>query len=148
MTASKVANVQGEQADLKSWRWTVFLEEANRECEGSIISSMNILTAARCVFGVNASHITVHTSAMWKEEDRQNLSVSEVTIHPDYNHSASTWLNNIAILQLAVKLNLNDSAVRSIRLPPADSSELSADGWPASETKVVLRQRMPAFTHV
>ena len=97
---------------------------------------MHILTAAHCVFGLNASHITVYTGLMRERKGSQNRSVSVVTIHPDYNHSANTWVNDIAILQLSVRLNMTDLSVRFIRLPPADSSELSADGWPASKAKV------------
>ena len=126
--------VGGKSADLKHWRWTVFLAVAGKECGGSIISSRHILTAAHCVFGLSASNIIVFAGSVRARHGSQNRSVSTVTIHSDYVNT--TLVHDIAILHLSVRLNMNDPAVSFISLPSSASKELFDNEWPATKAEV------------
>ena len=127
--------VGGAPADQKHWRWTVFLKFAqSRQCGGSIISSRHILTAAHCVFGLNASDITVHAGSIWRNHGSQDRSVSAITIHPNYDKK--THVNDIAILHLSERLNMTDPTVSMIALPSSGSNEFLADQWLATKAEV------------
>ena len=126
--------VGGAPADQKHSRWTVFLKCASSQCGGSIISSRHILTAAHCVFGLNASDITVYAGSIRSQHGSQDRSVSAITIHPNYDND--THLNDIAILHLSERLNMTDPAVSFISLPSFGSKEYLADHWPATGAEV------------
>ncbi|CAF3826325.1 unnamed protein product [Rotaria sordida] len=127
--------VGGEAAASQTWGWAVILRISNSLCGGSIISASWILTAAHCVSGVNASLMTVYAGSNRYGFSSQSRSVLASTPHPSY--SSSTYVNDIALLQLSTPLNMADPAVSAICLPSISSATLSAGEWPPAGTTVV-----------
>ena len=95
---------------------------------------MHILTAAHCVYGLRATDITVYAGSVQERNGSQVLYVLAVTIHPNYSNT--TYVNDIAILHLSVRLNMTDPNVGLISLPSSDSKEFFADQWPATRAEV------------
>ena len=127
--------VGGENAASAAWGWTVSMTIAGKYlCGGSIISSSWVITAAHCVYGYNASQITIFAGSTTRFTGTQNRTGSKVIIHPSY--STQTHVNDIALLQLASTLSITDPYVSTICLPSINSSTLSAGEWPPAGTSV------------
>ena len=126
--------VGGETAGSQTWGWAVSLYIDGSLCGGSIIAASWILTAAHCVYGVSASRMRVYAGSNTKLVGSQVLYVSTSTVHPSYN--PSTYVNDIALLQLSSSLNLASPSVSVICIPSVSSATLSAGEWPPAGTTV------------
>jgi secreted trypsin-like serine protease len=133
--------VGGESAGSQTWGWAVSLHIGNSLCGGTIISSSWILTAAHCVWQSSANQITVYAGSNAKLAGNQIRSVSRVYTHSSY--SSSTYVNDIALLQLSTALNMSDPSVDIICLPSISAATLAAGEWPPALTTVT--NRMDAF---
>ena len=130
--------VGGQAAGSASWGWAVSLYIGGSLCGGSIISSSWILTAAHCVQGRIASDITVYAGSNSKLSGTQTRYVSQINRHPSYQ--SSTYINDIALLQLSTPLDMTSSYVSAICLPSVNSGTLSAGEWPSAGTTVCIRR--------
>jgi secreted trypsin-like serine protease len=127
--------VGGETASAATWSWAVSLNIDNTYlCGGSIISSSWVITAAHCVNGYKASKITVYAGSNIRWSGTQSRVASKVIVHPSYN--TDTYVNDIALLQLATPLIMTDPYVSSICLPSVSSTILSSGEWPPAGTTV------------
>jgi secreted trypsin-like serine protease len=127
--------VGGETAGTATWGWAVSISIGNTYlCGGSIISSSWVVTAAHCVTGYTASQITIYAGSTLRFSGTQTSIGSNLIVNPSYN--ATTYVNDIALLQLASPLSLNDPYVSAICLPSVSSSTLSAGEWPPVGTSV------------
>ncbi|CZF77238.1 Trypsin [Grimontia celer] len=119
--------------------WQVFIQSnsglGDYVCGGVVISEQYVLTAAHCmdkdlvdgdgnVVPYLPSEVTVYSGV----EDLSNLagneiSVSEITIHPNYNDFSLVF--DIAVIRLAG--NLPSSAQPVVILPPSDETQLESE---------------------
>ena len=140
-SASIARIVGGETANVATWNWVVFMTIANEfSCVGSILSPSWIITAAHCVESYRASQIIVYAGSNDRLSGTQLRSVSQVIAHPSYNNT--TFVNDIALLQLKFPLNMQDRAVGQICIPPVSSIVSKAGEWPPIGTKVSLYGRV------
>ncbi|CAF3350284.1 unnamed protein product [Rotaria socialis] len=127
--------VGGETAASQTWGWAVSLRLGNALCGGSIIAASWIVTAAHCVSGVTASQVTVYAGSNLLLTASQTRSVS--TIIADSSYSSSTYVNDIALLQLSFPLDMTDPRISAICIPLVSASTLSVGEWPSAGTTVV-----------
>jgi hypothetical protein len=126
--------VGGENAAAGTWGWAVSISIANTYlCGGSIISSSWVLTAAHCVNGNSASQITIYAGSIYPFSGT-SIVASQVIVHSGYD--SSTYVNDIALLQLSSPLNMNNPDVSMICLPSVSAATLAAGEWPAAGTTV------------
>jgi hypothetical protein len=126
--------VGGQSAGVETWGWPVSISIANTYlCGGSIISSSWVLTAAHCVNGNSASQITIYAGSIYPFSGI-SIVASQVIVHSGYD--SSTYVNDIALLQLSSPLNMNNSNVSAICIPLVSSATLAAGEWPAAGTTV------------
>ena len=130
--------VGGQAAGQATWGWAVSLYIGGSLCGGSIISASWIITAAHCVYGQSASQIIVYAGSNNKLSGTQTRYVSTIYRHQSYD--SSTYLNDIALLQLSTPLDMSSSYVSAICLPSVSSATLSAGEWPAASTTVSIRR--------
>lgn len=111
--------VGGETVKARSWGWIVSLIyylTHKHFCGGSILSDSWILTAAHCISGLNEFDIIVSAGSNKLYESTQKRRVVKIISHPFYD--SANYLNDIALIQLASPLNMNDTAIAKICLPP------------------------------
>jgi hypothetical protein len=133
-TVSRI--VGGENATSAAWGWAVSISIADLYlCGGSIISSSWIITAAHCVYnGYTASQITIYAGSTFRFSGTQTSTGANLFIHPSYD--PSTYVNDIALLELTTPLIMSDPDVSTICLPIISSSILAAGEWPPVGTSV------------
>jgi secreted trypsin-like serine protease len=133
-TVSRI--VGGEAAGVATWGWAVSISIADSYlCGGSILSSSWVITAAHCVYGgYTASQITIYAGSTLRWTGTQSSTGANLIIHPSYN--PSTYVNDIALLQLTTPLTMSDPYVSAICLPSVSSSILAAGEWPPVGTSV------------
>ncbi|CAF0872210.1 unnamed protein product [Adineta steineri] len=126
--------VGGEQAGTDTWGWIVSLRVNNNHiCGGSLISSTIVLSAAHCLTSVKSiSTLSVNVGSKYLSVIHQQRSVSKVYVHKNYN--TSTFVNDIAIMQLSTAINLNDRSVALICLPSTATNNVE---YPTVGTSVV-----------
>ena len=134
--AAAVNRIAGGEASANgTWGWAVSLSiRGNDRCGGSIISSSWILTAARCVSDVSASQVTVSAGSTKVWMGTQTRDTSRIVVHPGYNSDSNLY--DIALLQLATPLVMNDPNVAAICLPSVNLAMLAAGEWPPANTSV------------
>ncbi len=127
--ASVTRIVGGEPAGTATWGWAVSLSiNDNYLCGGSIISSWWIITAAHCLYQMEDLPVIVYAGSNEFWYGSQDLIVSQAIIHPDYNDT--TYVNDIALLELSDPLNMSDPNITPICMPLVNSATLASDEWP------------------
>lgn len=125
--------VGGEMASPQTWGWAASLRytsSGSHFCGGSIISSTYILTAAHCTVDLpSASAVRVYVGSIYLSQETQVRTVSKIYNHPSY--SPSTFLNDIAILKLSSPLDLDQTSVNLVCLPPISFTDLNHEEYPA-----------------
>lgn len=128
--------VGGQTAGQATWGWAVSLYIGGSLCGGSIVSASWIITAAHCVYGKSANQITVYAGSNDKLSGTQIRYVLTINRHQSYG--PSTYLNDIALLELTSPLTMSSSYVSAICLPSVSSSTLSSTEWPSASTTVSI----------
>ncbi|CAF3165661.1 unnamed protein product [Rotaria socialis] len=122
--------VDGYMARNNSWPWIVSLRRGKANdpstvpgfsfCVGSLISSKYVLTAAHCFATVSASQLrkyfVVIGAVYINDTNEQRYKIKTATVHPNYN--ATTYGNDIALLELQDHVDFSDPRVGFICLPP------------------------------
>jgi len=103
-------------------------------CAGSLISADVVLTAAHCLDGMDPIGIWAVGGAHLLEAPsgyEQEIQALELIIHKDYDEDSV--VNDIGIVKLAAKMNLNDR-VKIVELPPVNAptaagTAVTVAGW-------------------
>ncbi|XP_060550808.1 ovochymase-1 [Pantherophis guttatus] len=111
--------IGGEEACPHCWPWHVSLHFlGDYRCEGAIINSIWVLTAAHCVtITNNPSYWTVvagNHDRILKEAAEQVRRVESITVHPAFD--VASYDSDIALVQLQTPL-IYSPAVRPVCLP-------------------------------
>jgi secreted trypsin-like serine protease len=142
--------VGGENAADWSWSWAVSLRYyGSHFCGASILSPSFVITAGHCVADItSATPLSILAGSTTLTPSSSNpfyqiRSIAEIYKHSGY--SASTLINDIAILRLSTPLNMTTGKIKPICLPtglvsqPNDNINMTAVGWgvtDSSSTKV------------
>ena len=127
--------VGGEAANSSTWGWAVSISIASRYlCGGSIISDSWVITAAHCVSDHISSQITVYAGSTRRWVGTQIRAVRNTIMHPNYD--STTFVNDIALLQLQFPFNMSDPSLSLVCLPSVNETTLSMGEWPPAGTTV------------
>ena len=110
--------VGGEKVRKRSWGWIVSLAYQSNQshfCAGSILSDSWILTAAHCVADRDPSDIMVNAGSNRLDQIIQQRDIEIIISHPFYD--AYTYVNDIALIQLSLPLDMTDPVLAKICLP-------------------------------
>jgi hypothetical protein len=135
--------VGGSPIDINQAPWQVALVRdsssafSGQFCGGSIVAPSWILTAAHCVEDLSAGDFWVLSGVDYLRNDTfSSDEVDNVIIHQDYN--SETFVNDIALLHLAVPLDLAPGVREVISLPstsPGVGTFLQVTGWGSTSSQ-------------
>ncbi|KAL9953476.1 hypothetical protein ACROYT_G040898 [Oculina patagonica] len=98
--------VGGTVAPVNSWPWQAMLINSYgyQFCGGSLIDPLWVVTATHCIYGKQASSVTVRLGAHYRSNGtvgtEQTIDVVKIIQHEHYN-IPNRWSNDIALLQLS-----------------------------------------------
>lgn len=150
--------IGGEDAIANSWPWVVSvrlkLNKSQHNCGGSLIHEELVLTAAHCItlfirasimynvsveniFSMIEVHVGINDHRSHDIDDDSVYDIKYFDFHQDFKSFENSLVNDIAILRLKRKVDLNRSGVGLVCLPAlASASEcvhtgdsLVATGW-------------------
>jgi secreted trypsin-like serine protease len=131
--------IGGTDAQQGVWKWQLSQQllsgtEWSHSCGASLLSTTTALSAAHCVDGSVASNIRV-LAGLYQRSDTstaQTVACTGYTMHERYNQEAGSFSNDIAIIQLAAEVVLNDN-VALLTLPSSGNDFAGATctitGW-------------------
>jgi len=134
----RTANIiGGEDAAVGEYPWQVSIQMMGMHyCGGSLIARRWILTAASCF----TTHLSLYT-AMIGMHDRNNhhlgdaklYSISDLIIHPDYEHNSKNGFpNNLALVRLYEDAHVDSVYVEPVALINQDIQDYKdcyISGW-------------------
>ncbi|XP_011505741.1 PREDICTED: mite allergen Der f 6-like [Ceratosolen solmsi marchali] len=119
--------IGGQNADIRDYPYSVSirleLDRYKHICGGAIISHHHILTAAQCVYGINAESIVIYigrTSA--PDYSVRSYTITKIKIHPEFIGKIkpnSKTHNDIAVLTTLQYIIFSGNQ-NQINLPTAD----------------------------
>lgn len=114
------------------WQAYVVVRETT-VCGGSIIDQAWILTAAHCLNNAAPEEVGVYTGIQLRGQatPETRSSVNGIAVHPGY--SATTYVNDLALLQLSVPLQFGPTRT-AVQLPITKN----ADTWPELFTPAMV----------
>ena len=125
--------VGGSPTSITQVPWQVSIAASGNLCGGSLIGVNWVVTAAHCVSGVAPTSLSVYSGIdqLSQRSSANRSSVSNIHIHP--NWSDSTFLADIALLELSAPVTLSNK-VQVISLP----SSVDFAAWPAQGVPAVV----------
>ena len=123
----------GETAVNNSLGWAVSILLNNTYyCSGTLVSQSWVLTSAGCLGYFRSWEIFVSAATNGLLTWKQWRSVTALIRHPGF--TPNSWVNDVALLQLASPFNMTDSAIARICMPvettadyPPINSSVSSD---------------------
>ena len=125
--------VGGSPTSISQVPWQVSISASGNLCGGSLINVDWVVTAAHCVSGVEPTSMTVYSGIdqLSQRSSANRSSVSNIHIHPNWN--GTTFLADIALLELSAPVALSNK-VQIISLP----SNVDPAAWPAQGIPAVV----------
>jgi trypsin len=122
--------IGGEEASAGQFPYTVSLQQSGSHfCGGVLIGPSTVVTAAHCSVGQSPGSVSVVAGSLTWASGGEELGVSTITVHPDYDES--TIDNDVAVWALSSSVTESDT-VGFVTLP-SDGSDASGDltvsGW-------------------
>ena len=112
----------GENAFNHTWGWAVSILFNNTHyCGGTLISSSWIVTTAGCIGPYRAWEIVV--SAATNQLFGWQQWRPAFAVFPHQNFDPSSFVNNIALIEVSPPFNMNDSSIAQICLPMATTED-------------------------
>jgi len=118
--------VGGAPATIEEVPWQAYVVvRETTVCGGSIIDQSWVITAAHCLSNAAPSDVGVYTGIQLRGQATPDTrsSVTGIAVHPGY--SATTYVNDLALLQLAAPLEFGPTRA-AVQLPITKN----ADTWP------------------
>ena len=103
-TVSVTKNVKIEYCSYNVYLRDIQGQDEGFFCGGSIISQRLILTAASCVENRKPLELMVYTGTNSTEIDGERHRVENFTIHGNYKRYLYGYLNDIAVIEVFIRL--------------------------------------------
>ncbi|UJR08931.1 hypothetical protein I4U23_013183 [Adineta vaga] len=134
LTSSRI--VGGSSARPHSWPWIVSIRQSNSFndpgtmiCAGSLINEKYVLTAAHCFYEINhlllSNYFIVIGAHYINDTNSKRFQIQSIKIHENYDHNLFSY--DIALIELSQKVNMKNSTVGSICLPPTASASYPSE---------------------
>lgn len=130
-------NEENLNVSIHDFPWLVSIQfdflATKHVCGGVIVSNTFVLTAASCFDGglnlisfffVHAGIDNIYDTS---NRDRQILTVSQITVHPNY--TSETFLNNLALVRVSSPFNLVSSIISLSNATSFENMNLLTIGW-------------------
>jgi len=95
--------------------YIVSIQRTSHTCGGAIFNAVTIITAAHCVYGVDASALRIRYNTLNHGSGGSLVNVLRVFTHENYN--ANTMENDIALLTLSSFLTLGQVNADQVKQP-------------------------------
>lgn len=113
-------------------------------CSGVLLTTTTVLTIAECVSGLEAADISIRTGTT--PTTYQNIPVSEITTHSDYN--VNTLANDIAVIYLAKVVIDTTPAVLSTETSIPTGANVTAVSWGSASNDTQAISNAPKHSHL
>jgi len=101
-------------------------------CGATLVTPFYAITAAKCVNTINVINLRVWAGLLVREDyiltNAQQLSISNIKVHEDYNEFLSGLPHDIAVLRFAWAADISRSNIDVALLPPDDTNEYLQGG--------------------
>lgn len=135
--------VKSEDALPHSWSMIVSIRvgtDHQHICTGTILKDFYILTTAHCLSNRSAKDLTIEAGMYYRSESGAIIrQVARIYIHPDYTVHSNSFMNDIAILQLALPFYVEDDPfISRTCLPSNDDQWMNATKYLSNGTRLAI----------